>query len=51
MLGEAQWSWLRQELQQPAELRLVVSSIQVLAEAHGWKRWGNLRASAKGGSI
>jgi alkaline phosphatase D len=42
MLGEAQWSWLRQELQRPAELRLVVSSIQVLAEGHGWERWGNL---------
>ena len=42
MLGEAQWAWLRAQLQQPAELRLIVSSIQVLAEGHGWERWGNL---------
>jgi alkaline phosphatase D len=42
MLGEAQWTWLEQELRKPAEVRLLVSSIQVLAEGHGWERWGNL---------
>jgi len=42
MLGAAQWAWLRAQLQQPAELRLIVSSVQVLAEGHGWERWGNL---------
>ncbi len=41
MLGEAQWAWLAGELRKPAELRLLVSSIQVLAEGHGWERWGN----------
>jgi alkaline phosphatase D len=42
MLGAAQWAWLRDQLMQPAELRLIVSSVQVLAEDHGWERWGNL---------
>jgi alkaline phosphatase D len=42
MLGAAQWAWLRAQLGQPAEVRLIVSSIQVLAEGHGWERWGNL---------
>jgi alkaline phosphatase D len=42
MLGEAQWAWLAGELRKPARLRLIVSSIQVLAEGHGWERWGNL---------
>ena len=34
--------WLAGELRKPAELRLIVSSTQVLAEGHGWERWGNL---------
>ena len=42
MLGDAQWTWLEEQLRRPAELRLIVSSIQVLAEGHGWERWGNL---------
>ena len=41
MLGEAQWAWLAACLQEPAELRLIVSSVQILAEGHGWERWGN----------
>lgn len=39
MLGEAQWAWLEAELKQPADLRLLVSSIQVLSEGHGWEAW------------
>lgn len=41
MLGEEQWAWLEQQLLEPADLRILVSSIQVLAEGHGWERWGN----------
>ena len=41
MMGATQWGWLAAELRKPAELRLVVSSTQVLAEGHGWERWGN----------
>lgn len=39
MLGEAQWRWLEAQLRQPADLRLLVSSIQVISEAHGWEAW------------
>ncbi|MFM9940233.1 MAG: alkaline phosphatase D family protein [Hyphomicrobiaceae bacterium] len=42
MLGDKQWAWLADELKKPADVRLIVSSIQVLAEGHGWERWGNL---------
>jgi alkaline phosphatase D len=42
MLGAAQWAWLEAQLRLPAELRLVVSGIQVVADGHGWERWGNL---------
>ncbi len=41
MLGAEQWAWLATELRKPAEVRLIVSSTQILAEGHGWERWGN----------
>ena len=41
MLGAEQWAWLADELRKPAEVRLIVSSTQILAEGHGWERWGN----------
>lgn len=41
ILGERQWRWLFQTLSEPADVRLLVSSIQVLAEGHGHERWGN----------
>ncbi|MDA0820246.1 MAG: alkaline phosphatase D family protein [Proteobacteria bacterium] len=42
MLGDAQWQWLEQELAKPADLRIVVSSIQVLTDAHDYEAWENL---------
>ncbi len=42
MLGDAQWQWLEQQLRQPAELRLIVSSIQFAASAAGQETWANL---------
>lgn len=41
MLGEAQWRWLEKTLQEPAELRIIVSSIQFAPEAHGGECWAN----------
>jgi alkaline phosphatase D len=41
MLGAAQWRWLEEQLRQPAELRLIVSGVQVIAQGHGWEHWGN----------
>lgn len=41
ILGEAQWAWLTQQLREPAQIRLIVSSIQLVAEGHGFERWGN----------
>lgn len=41
LLGEAQWRWLEAQLRLPAELRLIVSPIQVVVEGHGYERWGN----------
>lgn len=41
MLGETQWRWLEQQLKVPAEVRLIGSGIQVVADEHGWETWGN----------
>lgn len=41
ILGEEQWRWLEQELAKPADLRIVVSSTQVLTEAHQFEGWTN----------
>ncbi len=42
MLGETQWAWLEERLQEAADVRIVVTSIQLLSEGHGFERWGNL---------
>lgn len=44
MLGEDQWDWLEGELQKPADLRLLVSSIQIHADGHGWEAWRTMPA-------
>ncbi len=41
MLGTAQWIWLEQELQKPAELRIICSSTQFGAEHNGMETWAN----------
>jgi len=42
MLGDAQWEWLQAELAKPADLRILVSSIQVLTDAHDYEAWEGL---------
>lgn len=41
LLGEAQWRWLAGELAKPAELRVLVSSIQVIPDRHCYEKWSN----------
>ncbi len=41
VLGEAQWSWFERRLREPAEIRVVVSSIQFIAREHGSEKWDN----------
>jgi alkaline phosphatase D len=47
MLGESQWVWLEKQLREPAEIRLIASSIQVVAEDNPWEKWGNLPLERK----
>ncbi|MEM9739021.1 MAG: alkaline phosphatase D family protein [Pseudomonadota bacterium] len=43
MLGAAQWTWLENQLQEPADVRIIASSIQVLTtDGHGFEHWNNL---------
>lgn len=41
MLGESQWQWLELQLQQPAQVRILASSLQLLPEFTGWESWAN----------
>jgi alkaline phosphatase D len=44
MLGAAQWAWLAEQLRVPAEVRLIVSSIQVMHEQQPNEKWMNMPA-------
>lgn len=42
MLGEVQWRWLEEQLlHSQADFNVIVSSIQVLSDKHGFESWGN----------
>jgi alkaline phosphatase D len=41
VLGEEQWAWLEAELAKPAEVRILVSSTQVITQAHQFEGWTN----------
>lgn len=41
MLGEAQWAWLDRQLETPAQIRIIVSSIALVAEDQGYEKWMN----------
>ena len=42
ILGESQWNWLGEELEDhSADFTIIISSIQFLADEHGWEKWGN----------
>lgn len=39
ILGDKQWNWLESELKKPADLRIIISSIQLVANGNGWEAW------------
>lgn len=42
VLGEEQWKWLEGELSNSdAKVHMIVSSIQFIANDHGYEKWGN----------
>lgn len=41
LLGDEQWKWLEERLREPADLRIIGSSIQFAHEYNGWESWTN----------
>ncbi|MGJ8674709.1 MAG: alkaline phosphatase D family protein [Pseudoalteromonas sp.] len=41
MLSEQQWQWLENELQQPEKIKIIASSLQLVADFTGWESWAN----------
>ena len=41
ILGPAQWKWLEEQLKVPADLRIIGSSVQFVADDQPWEKWGN----------
>ncbi|MEO0900151.1 MAG: alkaline phosphatase D family protein [Bacteroidota bacterium] len=47
MLGETQWTWLKETLKKPADVRIVASSNQFSHEYNGWESWTNVPSEQK----
>lgn len=46
MLGEEQWAWLESQLKDSdADVHIIGSSIQLIANDHHWEKWGNFPKS------
>jgi len=41
ILGEAQWAWLKERFLEPADLRIIGTSIQFAHQHNGWESWTN----------
>jgi alkaline phosphatase D len=41
VLGEEQWAWLRGQLEEEADVRVICTSIQLLADEHRFEKWAN----------
>jgi len=41
VLGPDQWAWLERVPREPADVRIVLSTIQVAATEHRYEQWGN----------
>ena len=46
-LGNEQWNWLKETLKEKSDVIILISSIQVLAEGHGFEKWGNFPLEKK----
>lgn len=47
MLGAHQWNWLKTQLESPAEIRLIVSSVAIVQDVHNMEGWRTLPLQRK----
>lgn len=47
LLGAEQWKWLENELNKPADMRIIVSSIQIITVNHRYEKWANMPTERK----
>ena len=41
MLGEVQWKWLEEQMKIPSRIKIIASSLQLIATQPGWEAWSN----------
>lgn len=41
ILGNQQWAWLKKELELKSDIKVIMSSIQILASSHRFEKWSN----------
>jgi alkaline phosphatase D len=42
VLGAEQWKWFEEQLRQPADVRIIGSSIQLVTDDHPFEKWANM---------
>lgn len=47
VLGETQWKWFEEQLLVPAEVRIIGTGVQLIADEHGSEMWGNFPAERR----
>lgn len=47
LLGDDQWQWLAAQLDRPAEVRIIATSIPFAQEGTGWEIWANFPAERR----
>ena len=39
LLGKNQWKWLKDKLNVESDIKIIISSLQILSLGHGWESW------------
>ena len=42
LLGKKQWQWLKGKLNEDSDIKIILSSLQILSLGHGWESWDKL---------